>query len=111
MTFFNSPLGRLRLVALAEGVSYVLLLGIAMPLKYLYDKPEFVRVVGMAHGVLFVLLIVALLHAHLRHKWGLFFSSLVFLSSLVPLGAFWMERRLKGLAKGDGPEDAADFIS
>ena len=107
MSFFNSPLGRLRLVALAEGVSYVLLLGIAMPLKYLYGKPEFVHVVGMAHGVLFVLLVGALLHAHLRRQWGLFFSTLVFVSSLVPLGAFWMERRLKGVASGDELEDVA----
>ena len=106
MSFFNSPLGRLRLVALAEGVSYVLLLGIAMPLKYLYDKPEFVRVIGMAHGVLFVLLVFALLHAHVRRKWGLFFSTLVFVSSLVPFGAFWMERRLKRLYNDDG-ESAA----
>ena len=101
MSFFSSALGRLRLVALAEGISYLLLLGVAMPLKYIYDKPEAVGIVGMAHGVLFVLLVLVLLHAHLERKWGLWFSIMVFVSSLVPFGAFWMESRLKRLALFD----------
>lgn len=90
----NSALGRLRVVAIIEGLSYVVLLGIAMPLKYLYDMPEAVRIVGMLHGVLFVLLLPALLHAQLERQWGLNLSIQVFVASLVPLGAFWMDRKL-----------------
>jgi integral membrane protein len=54
-TLIKSALGRLRIVAFLEGVSYLVLLGIAMPLKYIAGIPQAVRVVGMAHGVLFVL--------------------------------------------------------
>ena len=52
--FFTSTRSQLRVIAFLEGVSFLLLLGIAMPLKYMYGQPEMVRVVGMAHGILFV---------------------------------------------------------
>ena len=91
----KTVVGRLRFVALCEGISYVVLLGVAMPLKYLYERPEAVRIVGMAHGILFVFLVAALLHAHLTRRLNLKLLALVFISSLVPLGAFWMDRRLK----------------
>ena len=91
----QTALGRLRLVALAEGLSYIVLLGIAMPLKYMYGQPEAVRIFGMLHGVLFIALVVALAHAQSVRKWGVGFSTLVFVSSLVPLGAFWMDTKLK----------------
>ena len=92
---WQSTLGRLRMVALCEGWSYVLLLGVAMPLKYAFELPQAVRVVGMLHGLLFILFALALLHAHLERRWGLWFSVLVFISSLVPLGAFWMDKKLR----------------
>lgn len=92
---WQSAVGRLRIVALCEGWSYVLLLGVAMPLKYGLDMPQAVRVVGMLHGLLFILFAAALFHAQLERRWGLGFSVLVFLSSLVPLGAFWMDRKLR----------------
>ena len=91
----SSILGRLRLIALAEGVSYLALLGIAMPLKYLYAMPLAVRVVGMAHGLLFIALVLALFRAHETYRWKVSFSAQVFIASLIPFGAFWMDRRLK----------------
>jgi integral membrane protein len=61
----NTLLARFRTVAWIEGLSYVALLFIAMPLKYFADLPLAVRVVGMAHGVLFIayVVLVALLLA------------------------------------------------
>ena len=94
---FSTELGRLRLVALAEGVSYLVLLGIAMPLKYIYDLPLAVRIVGSLHGLFSIILVFTLLLAHLEYRWKLMFSAQVFISSLIPFGAFWMDRRLKGL--------------
>ena len=93
----KTALGRLRFIALAEGVSYLLLLGIAMPLKYAFGMPAAVSLVGMLHGVLFVLFALALAQATLSAHWKLTFSALIFGSSLVPFGAFWMDRRLKAL--------------
>ena len=93
----KTALGRLRLVSISEGVSYLVLLGIAMPLTYVYDLPSAVRVVGMLHGVLFVIFAAALFQAHIARRWGFLFSVIIFASSLVPLGAFWMDRKLKAL--------------
>jgi len=98
----RTPLGRLRWVALAEGVSYVLLLAVAMPLKYVFGIPEWVRFTGMAHGVLFIAFAAALFHAHIARRWTVMFSIAVFISSLIPLGAFYMERRLAALTDSDG---------
>lgn len=91
----GSDFSRLRLVSILEGVSYILLLGVAMPLKYMFDLPMAVRVVGMGHGILFILLVLAIGKAHLKFKWEAGFSMLIFAASLVPFGAFWMDRRLR----------------
>lgn len=90
---------RLAFVSLLEGISYLLLLLVAMPLKYVFDQPEAVRVVGSAHGALFVFFLIALLDhtlalkrsfkdAVLKGVWATFLVS-------VPLGAFVLHRELK----------------
>ena len=99
---FATTLGRLRLTALAEGLSYIILLGIAMPLKYAFGWPEAVRLFGTIHGALFILLVLTLAHAQHEKKWGTAFSILIFLSSLVPFGAFWMDLKLKRLSSIEG---------
>ena len=53
----NKKLKWLRKAGIAEGISFLVLLGIAMPLKYLFDQPMAVTIVGWAHGVLFVVFI------------------------------------------------------
>ncbi len=95
MNLTRSPLGRLRLAALAEGVSYLILLFAAMPLKYLLGLPLAVRVVGLIHGLLFIVFGACLLAAWARHRWPVTRPALVLLSSLVPFGAFFMDRSLK----------------
>ena len=59
MDWFKTSLGRLRVIGWWEGLSFLLLLGIAMPLKYWFGRPEYVRVLGMAHGALFLLYVAA----------------------------------------------------
>ena len=105
----NTELGRLRIVALAEGVSYLILLGIAMPLKYIWGYPTAVSVVGMVHGLLSMVLGLCLLLAHLEYRWTIEFSIKVFVSSLIPLGAFWMDRELAKLSV-DGSEQDGDRL-
>lgn len=95
MNKWHSPLGRLRLTALAEGVSYLVLLFVAMPLKYLFSMPLAVRLVGTAHGLLFIAFGACLLAAWARHRWPVTRPALVLLSSLVPFGAFLMDRSLR----------------
>lgn len=83
-----NPLKTFRLIAFVEGISFLILLFIAMPLKYWAGIPMAVRVVGMAHGVLFVLFVVSLIDVMIRHRWSLLRSALIFLSSLIPFGTF-----------------------
>jgi integral membrane protein len=85
----------LRVIAIVEGISYVLLVGIAMPLKYLAGIPEAVRVVGMAHGVLFVLFGLALAVVWLRRRWSFPRVAMVGISALIPAATFWMDHRLR----------------
>ncbi len=88
---FTTPLGWLRSIGFLEGLSYLVLLGIAMPLKYYADKPEAVKHVGMAHGVLFILYIVLVGYNALRDKWSLPKTGWSLLASLVPFGTFYAD--------------------
>lgn len=89
----KSSLDILRLLALLEGISYLVLLGIAMPLKYYYNKPDAVEIVGMAHGVLFVLYCINLLIIHLRLKWNIGKTTGAFIASLLPFGTFYADKK------------------
>lgn len=86
----------LRWVNLVEGVSYALLVAVAMPLKYLGGEPAAVRVVGMIHGVLFVAFVAALARAALAGRWNVPRTASAFLWTLIPFaGALLLERRLR----------------
>jgi integral membrane protein len=89
----TSALERLRLIGKIEGVSFLVLLCIAMPLKYLAGLPLAVKVVGWAHGVLFITFIAALWSAW-RNGLSLRLSALVFIASLLPFGPFVIDGRL-----------------
>lgn len=84
-----------RLVSFLEGCSYLLLLFVAMPLKYLLDQPQAVKVLGRVHGLLFVLYLLALVAAHIGADWRLMRSLRAFLLSIVPFGFLWVERELR----------------
>ena len=96
----SSALSRLRLVGLLEGASFLLLLLVAMPLKYYADQPLAVRYVGMAHGVLFLLYLLAIVPVALDHRWNAKTTALAVLASLLPAGPFLVDAKvLKPLAK------------
>jgi integral membrane protein len=85
----------LRIVGWIEGVSFLLLLGVAMPLKYAYGRPEYVKVLGWVHGLLFFAFgaLLAVVHANLA--WPLRRTALVFLAALLPFGPFVMDSRMR----------------
>jgi integral membrane protein len=89
-----TTLGRLRLTGFLEGLSFLILLLIAMPLKYYMGMPLAVKVVGMAHGVLFILFIILSTIATFVYKWSIKKMGLLWLSSLVPLGTFYADYKL-----------------
>ncbi len=85
----------LRWAGWAEGLSFLLLLGIAMPLKYLAGRPEAVRLVGSAHGGLFVIYIVVALIAARRFAWPWHRFAIAFIAAFLPFGPFWFDARLR----------------
>lgn len=89
-----SLIGRLRLTGFVEGVSYLILLFIAMPLKYIWAQPEVVRVTGLVHGILFILFIYYIVQAAIEKRWTRREVALAVLSSIVPFGTFYADRRL-----------------
>jgi len=94
MQSFKTSLGRLRVIGWWEGVSFLLLLGVAMPLKYFADWPLAVRYVGMAHGILFLLYVAAAIQAALDHNWSWKRTALVLAASLLPGGPFVVDARI-----------------
>jgi len=93
--FLKTPVGRLRLISFLDGVSYLILVGIAMPLKYLADIPTAVRIPGMIHGVLFILLCLALLVVLITRKLPFRWGVITFICALLPLAPFFLDRKLK----------------
>ena len=94
MNMLYSNLGRLRIVGFLEGLSYLFLVFIAMPLKYYGDMPEATQEIGMAHGVLFVLYVGSIIPVMLEFKWSVKTTLLVFLASLFPFGTFIAEFKI-----------------
>jgi integral membrane protein len=91
----NSAIGRLRVIGFVEGISFLLLLGVAMPLKYLAGMPEAVRVVGMAHGVLWMLFIASVGEVWAAHRWPAARVVWAVVSSVIPFGTFALDARLR----------------
>lgn len=91
----NSALGRLRVIGILEGCSTLLLFFVAMPLKYKFDMPEAVSVVGMGHGILFLLYVLAAILAMLDRGWGFGRLLVVWIAAVIPFGPFVIEPSLK----------------
>lgn len=95
----KNPVPTLRTLGLIEGASMLLLVGIAMPLKYMAGRPEAVRVVGMIHGLLWVAFCLQLLRTMLVAKWPLGRAALIFAASLIPFGPWLVDGKMKGYAR------------
>ena len=95
-----TALRHLRLVALLEGSSFLALLFVAMPLKYLAGLPLAVRIVGTVHGALFLLFVAALIRTSIGRQWPFRRSLLAFVASIVPFGTFVFDRSLRSEIEG-----------
>ncbi len=83
------------LINTIEGWSYLILVFIAMPLKYLAGFAMATKVVGMIHGILFIAFIVMLILATLEAKWKSKETIIFFIASLIPFGTFWTKNKIK----------------
>ncbi|WP_299106356.1 DUF3817 domain-containing protein [uncultured Tenacibaculum sp.] len=84
-----------KLVSWLEGISYILLLFIAVPIKYLYNNPEYVKMLGMPHGILFVAYIALAVLLKMELKWDNKSFGMVCLLSILPFGTFFVGKYLK----------------
>ena len=82
-----------RLTALLEGISYILLLFIAVPIKYLWDDPTYVKLLGMPHGILFIGYILLSILGKSRYKWTNIDFFVISISSLIPFGTFYVDKK------------------
>ena len=82
-----------RVIAFLEGLSYLLLLFIATPVKYLLDDPQYVKMLGMPHGILFMIYVVLAFMIRSDFKWNSRQFSVVLIASIIPFGTFYVDRK------------------
>lgn len=91
----KTSISRLRVIGLVEGISFLLLLGVAMPLKYFAGLPQAVTIVGWLHGLLFITFCIALTQAHQEANWTVWRTGGVLIAALLPFGPFVIDGRLR----------------
>ena len=90
----NTALGRYRVMAYVVGVMLLVLVLVAMPLKYLADSPTLVETIGPIHGFLYILYLITAFDLARRHRWPVERTGLLLLSGAVPFLSFVMERKV-----------------
>ena len=88
-------LRRFRMIGIAEGISFLVLLLIAMPLKYFFQMPEAVKVFGWAHGVLFIAFLYFAFEVMGAFKKNIGWFAKAFAAAIIPTGTFIFDRQLK----------------
>lgn len=81
-----------KITALLEGISYIALLFIAVPIKYLAGDPQFVKLLGMPHGILFLAYIVLAIVLSTELKWSKKTLFIILIASIIPFGTFYVDR-------------------
>jgi integral membrane protein len=94
MNLLKSHTGRLRVIAFLEGCSLLLLVFIAMPIKYLFKIPEATQAIGLIHGILFVIFIFATTAISILQKWSTNRIFMVMIASVLPFGTFYIDKKI-----------------
>jgi integral membrane protein len=93
--YITTNVGRLRILAFLEGVSLLILIFIAVPLKYIYGNPALVKVVGQIHGILFLLFVVNTLSVGVEQNWKFRTTTLkVLIACVIPFGTFYIDHKI-----------------
>ena len=91
----KTSVGRLRLSGMIEGLSFLVLTMAAMPMKYIYGDPSWVKVVGQAHGLLWIIFVFTLIDAKSDKGWTIKQALVPFIASMLPFGPFLIDRKIK----------------
>jgi integral membrane protein len=98
---FKTKVGRLRLIGWFEGISLLLLIFIAVPLKYFFDIPEGSKIIGPIHGALFLLFIFNTLSVGVEQRWA--FKAVtwkVLIACVIPFGTFYIDKKILSKIEG-----------
>ncbi len=90
----NKKVKNFSLINTIEGYSYLLLVFVAMPLKYLAGIAMAVKIVGMIHGILFIAFCILLVPAWIESKWPFKNNIIFFIASLLPFGTFFTKKKI-----------------
>jgi len=82
-----------KIVSYLEGISYLLLLGVGVPLKYLANDPSWVKALGMPHGILFMAYIILAIVVRQIKNWDVKTTIIVLLASVIPFGTFYVDKK------------------
>lgn len=82
-----------KYTALLEGISLLVLLFFAMPMKYIANDPFYVKHIGMAHGLLFLAYIVFATVIKFENKWNIKKYMIICIASVIPFGTFYVEKK------------------
>lgn len=92
---FTSRIGRLRLAGYLEGISLLILVGVAVPLKYISHDPSWVKIIGPIHGALFLLYVLNVTSAAIEKKWAFKSPTLgLLVACLIPFGTFYADQKI-----------------
>lgn len=90
----QSKIGRLRIIGFLEGISLLILIFIAMPLKYGFDSPFLTKIIGPMHGALFLLFVFNSLSVGIEQHWKVKSTfGKVFIASMIPFGTFYIDKK------------------
>lgn len=87
---FTTKLGRFKLIASLEGISFLLLVGVAVPLKYIWKEPAMTQNMGMVHGLFFILYVFNIIQNKIELGWATGKTLLALLLSIIPFGSFYV---------------------
>lgn len=94
-SFFNSSIGRLRLMAFFEGITLIILVFISIPLKHFYGITEISTLIGPIHGVLFLLFVVSTISVGVEYDWKFKQTTWkVLIACIIPFGTFYIDRTI-----------------
>ncbi|KQS47464.1 hypothetical protein ASG38_08445 [Flavobacterium sp. Leaf359] len=97
LTLLKTPIGRLRLLGYVEGLSLLVLLFIAVPLKYAAENSSLSKIIGPTHGALFLLFIINTLSVGVEQQWQFRKTTYkVLLACVIPFGTFYIDRKILG---------------
>lgn len=91
---FKTAIGRFRIIGFFEGVSLLLLFGVAMPVKYILGDPSLVQSIGLVHGLLFILYVLFTINMRSQYNWDSTTTGKVLLASVIPFGTFYIDGKV-----------------